>query len=226
MDNDFETELKPVISMMKIGEWKRIYGRGPLAMYVTPCAGGCGKPMLSWTIRPSTVFKCSECRKTESAAATELKEHIASLTKQRRISDAKDAILKLYGETNEYDAAFKAIERAINKPVWFQSCAEVLAAAELIRTKTKAQPQVKIGKWRVDYVLPNLKVLLEVDGGFHDDPRKIEKEKIRDATILKMVGPGWIIVRVPELTIRNELRSLIPMVLERTYKRRNRRHCG
>ncbi len=185
-------------------------------MYETPCSV-CGKPVKTWTKRRDVVFKCQECREQEKEATTVLTRKINTLTLERRLESAKQTIYKQYKNTGEavylqYEKAFEAIKKNLHRPRWFQSVNEVLAAAELIRSGTKARHQVKMGKWYVDFLLPELHAVLEIDGGYHNDVKRKEKDQIKDAAIIAHLGPQWEVVRIKDSLLKENIKQLVPAI--------------
>jgi len=47
--------------------------------------------------------------------------------------------------------------------------------------------------WVIDFVLPDYDLLVEIDGGYHDDPEQKAKDAYRDATLR---GLGFDVLRV------------------------------
>lgn len=209
---EFEIELKSLIAGLSIGEFKKVYGDGGLSMYVTPCAKGCGTPVKSWSRRKNVQFKCSRCKQEEKEVANGLKKRISILTLERRIEASKEYIVKMYGKLDEYEDAFKKIEKHMEKAGWFQSTNEVLVAVELIRSKITARHQVKMGKWRVDFLLPDYKTILEIDGKYHEYKDRGNKDKIKDAAIIASLGPEWEIVRIKDEILKQNLKKLVPAI--------------
>ena len=54
--------------------------------------------------------------------------------------------------------------------------------------------QYKIGRYQVDFLLPEIGVVLEIDGDRHK--YKKNYDNARDAYIKKQLGYGWDIVRI------------------------------
>lgn len=213
----FEQELINVVKGMNVGQWKRVYGSGGLGMYVTPCASECGNPVLSWS-RRKNIFKCAFCRKQEKAKEKELNSKINSLVMEKRIEDSKKMILNQVGSLDEYERSFDIIELKKGEPNWFQSKWEVMAAAELIRLRIKTKHQFSVGKYRVDFLLPDLKIALEIDGGFHEITEYKDKDRKKDAELMRDLGPGWRIVRISHRLLKAEIKELLPKI-KRTIRR-------
>jgi very-short-patch-repair endonuclease len=221
MDQYFRDKVNDLAKKLKPGEWKRLYGSGGTAMWVTSCAGGCGKGVTSWAKKENLRFLCVECREKEKEKDKEVINELSKLNALRRLEIAKQHIEKMYGGISGYLEAFEKVAKKLNTPGWFQSSNEILAAVELIRSKVKARHQVKMGKWKADFVLPELKVVLEIDGGFHKQKDRKEADRIKDLAILASLGPEWEVVRISDDLIKQNLCMLVQAIKE-TVKERKR----
>jgi very-short-patch-repair endonuclease len=213
MDLRLKSEVDKVAKTLKVGEWKKVYGQNAgLEMWATPCHKGCGNGVANWVPKKDMVFICQSCREQEKETGKELQGEIAKLESLRRVAIAKELISKQYGNTRDYDGVFKVIESKLDKPGWFQSANEVLAAAELLRSKINARHQVKMGRWRVDFILPDLKVVLEIDSDYHNDKKRKESDQLKDAAIIANLGPEWEMVRMRDKHLRDNLKQLLPAI--------------
>ena len=75
---------------------------------------------------------------------------------------------------------------------------------ELLRLNHKGIPQQKIGKYKVDFVVKDLKTVIEVDGEIYH--RKINSD--REAMIQVSLGMEWKIKHVPAELIRKDIQKL------------------
>lgn len=208
----FEEQLKELVTGMKPGEWKQVYRNDlGMAMYVTPCVD-CGNPVKNWAKKTDKSFKCKECRKKEKEQSRELTKQISELTLLRRLEKSEQYITKQYGNFIGYEHALKVVNENLSKPGWFQSTNEILAALELIRSSVKARHQVKMGRWHIDFVLPDYNAILEIDGGFHKEKMRKEKDKLKDAAIIAHLGPEWEIVRIRDEMLKSNLKKLVPAI--------------
>lgn len=128
-----------------------------------------------------------------------------------------------------YDEAQTVLEMALNDTGKFQSSQEMMVAMELVRNRVKTKVQHKILRYRVDFLIPDWKVVLEVDGKLHD--YKIKKDSDRDIAILTELNKGdsgWEIIRIPTKYIDSNLKQLIPAIkaLYNERQRLRRKHGG
>lgn len=135
-----------------------------------------------------------------------------------------------YGSISEYkeaaDAVHELAQRDSNK---FASSHEMVAAMELIRNRVKTKVQYPINRRRVDMLLPELKVALEIDGNLHKF--RIGKDSDRDIEIMNYLNEndnGWEVIRIPTIFIEKNITKLVPSI-KQLYKERQelrRKHNG
>lgn len=212
------------IKWMEHGYFEQIqFGLGN-EMYITGCYA-CGKPVKTWVKRNGTIFKCKECRKKEKEKESQLTNEIGRLKVLRRIEKAEELLSKLYGEKilEEYAEGIVHIKENINEKNLFQSTNEVLALIELKRKGVLFEHQVSLGRYRLDFVLPRQKVVLEIDGGFRKQKVVKDRDKIKDMQIVTSLGPAWEIIRISDEVLKKNPRRLataINAVLKERYRLR------
>jgi very-short-patch-repair endonuclease len=67
-----------------------------------------------------------------------------------------------------------------------------------------------MGRYRVDFVLPEKKVVLEVDGTLYHSKGNGD----RDGLIILALGPGWEMVRITDALINRDIVRLVPAIDE------------
>lgn len=138
---------------------------------------------------------CKECaEKVKNRDNEEMQEYIR--LKKRMMFKKALRILESQG-TNmyEYREAIDVVEDHLeNNPDKYDSSYEVLAAIVLVYNRIYVKMQYKIGRYQVDFLLPELLVVLEIDGERHKN-RKLYDTK-RDIYIQNALGEGWDIIRI------------------------------
>lgn len=95
----------------------------------------------------------------------------------------------------EYKEAIEVVRDAVeNKPDNFDSSYEIVAAIVLVQNRVYAKMQYKIGHYQVDFYLPEIGVVLEIDGDRHRYTKGRDRQ--RDKEIKQELGPGWDIIRI------------------------------
>lgn len=203
-------------------------GKG-INMYAYPCADCGTNDAYSWRKTESKPIRCNACRTSAGLAWAERIERGPAEDTAYRIARSEHRLrqslrrIRAQGEIDsEYLPAADKLRKHFSRVGWFQSINEMMAALELVRQGVKARHQVQLGRWKVDFVLPELKVVLEIDGGFHTKKTK-PREDMRDACIIAALGGQWEIVRIREHLLRQKLKQLVPAITTIVDERRKLR---
>lgn len=191
--------------------------------YYPPCRI-CGTPVASWSYIRGTQYVCQECRRE-----LVILEHQTRLDadSDKKLKKLKTAIKRISDKTDikPYKNAIEWVEKNLYKNGWFQSTEEIMTALELIRRNVQAHHQVRVYDYFVDFVLPDYKAVLEIDGKlFHGKDRE-ERERIRDEVVADKFGDGWEVIHIDTDNINMNITKLIPAikaVLKERHKRKNK----
>lgn len=106
-------------------------------------------------------------------------------------------------------------KRIISKKDKFSSLQEAMVAIQLEHQKIKYESQKEISGKKVDFYLPDLKIILEIDGEiYHKDT---DKEFIRDRQIMHEVGEEYEIVHINAESVPRytwNLKEALPYIVE------------
>ena len=185
-------------------------------LYHIPCAK-CGRIVKRKVYNGDKAYYCDICKndlvKKEKALEHELLDEILSKGEQRFFR-AKEKLLKQVGKPEAYANAIRIAETQAN---YYGSIPEAMVAIELIRLGYAIIPQQGIGRYKVDFAIPNEKLIVEVDGGlYHSD---INPD--RDNYIKLCLGLDWEIVHIPAEWVSKDIRRL-GKVLKEVEKKRQR----
>ena len=166
----------------------------------------CGKEFESGSIKK---YSCKECD-----------ENVRLVKKLKMLDKAEYSLTHIIGKngikfniniSKEVDIIKKRVESGIDN---FSSKPEAIVALQLERRGIRYESQKSIGGKNVDFYLPNMKIVLEIDGElYHTD----ENEKfIRDRAIMRALGEKYEIVHieaslVPSFTWKLDI--AIPMLV-------------
>ena len=115
---------------------------------------------------------------------------------------------------SKYEKAIEVVHKNLYKDNWFESTEEIMVAIELLKNNVKLRHQVKVGIYRVDFVLENEKVILEIDGKiFHTEKTK-PKEQVRDNILLMKFGLAWEVIRITDEYVNNNIKKLLPAIIK------------
>lgn len=182
----------------------------PFVKYVISC-WTCGTKVEVEDASFSVRAYCEPCEKAYNEKKTaDLKEYVrlkALIMHERalRMLEKQDAKLYLYKEASEV-----VLEFALMPGERFSSSHEMVAAMELLRNRIKVKTQQTVGQYRVDFVIPEMHVILEVDGYMHKTSKI--KDSQRDIDLRKTLGLEWEIVRISTKHIEEHASKLVQAI--------------
>lgn len=186
---------------------RRETSRYPLTRIVAPC-WSCGEKVEVGSINPDYRAFCAPCEKEYLAKkGADLKEYVrlkALIMHERamRMLEKQHASLYMYKEASEV-----VLEFALQPGEKFSSSHEMVAAMELIRNQIKIKTQQTVGDYRVDFIIPSMEVVFEVDGYMHRTTKI--KDSQRDIELRQTLGATWEIVRIGTNDIEKHVNKLI-----------------
>lgn len=185
-----------------IAQTKEKYG----FIYLIPCEV-CGEIIKNRHYSRIRNYICSCCRSKVLKKEKMLLDHLegiidGSTTHTKRFEKAVANIKQQVVNFKSYE---KAIELAKKRTEMYGSVPEAMVAIELLKNKHRIIPQQKIAKYRVDFALPDLKKIIEIDGEIYH--RNIYKTD-REAIIQLSLGFEWGIIHIPAELIAKDIRKL------------------
>lgn len=138
---------------------------------------------------------CESCaEKVEKQHKEEFETYIR-LKKRMMFYKALTILEKQNAYMYKLKEAIDVVEEHLTKnPDKYDSSYEVLASIILVHNRIYSKRQYKIGKYMVDFFLPEHGVVLEIDGERHKYQKGHDQK--RDEYIKKELGPGWNIIRI------------------------------
>ena len=139
---------------------------------------------------------CSKCMKeVMEQEEAELNEYVR-LKKREMFKKALATLEKQATDMYEYKEAIDVVDDYLSEhPDKFDSSYEVLAAIILVHNRIYSKMQYRIGRYQVDFLLPELFVVLEIDGERHAYNKRHDTK--RDIQLQQALGDGWDIIRIP-----------------------------
>lgn len=195
-------------------------GKGGYTKYY-PLCHICDAEVMSYKYVSGHKYTCKQCKLEMKSTDVETRQRINYKVKERKLENALKRFEKCrYYNTNKYEEAINKTHEILHTDGWFDSTEEIMVAIELVQKKIKFHHQVRFGRYRVDFVLPDLKIVLEVDGTiFHTDKTK-DKEKIRDNMIILALGPEWEVIRITDEHINKNVTRLT-QAIKKIMQQRN-----
>lgn len=177
-------------------------------------------------MKPSNYHRsyCAHC--LEELYKQEEEEHnlYIKLKKREMFRKAVDTLEKQETDMYDYKPAIDVVEKYVDaNPDKIDSSYEVLAAIILVHNRYYSQMQYKVGKYQVDFLLPELLVVLEIDGERHKANAK--RDRKRDAEIRAQLGEHWEIIRIDTDMLDKDAKKL-PNAIEAVLKYREANHVN
>lgn len=154
---------------------------------------------------------CDGCQQKISLEYdSDLKEYLrlkSKLMVNRAIRILENQNIDVY----EYEEAIHTVsDYAAKNSEKFMSAHEVLTAIILIANEVETKVQFKIKNYQVDFCLPTLKIVLEIDGYMHDHSKL--KDSRRDIEVRQQLGDDWEIVRIPTRYIEQKVEIIVEAI--------------
>lgn len=211
--SDFCEAISDGINYIESG----LYGNGHI-IYLIPCLK-CGTEIRSYTYLHGKKYYCKDCKYKMTRRRGDIPKEIAeTLTSAEK--RFYSGILRLKEQKINLDNCQVEISQIRSQMHGRNYCSaeEVMAGIWLLKNKIKFDHQYYIKPYWVDFALPNLKIVLEIDGSFYHQCRR-EKDKGRDVFIRKQLGNEWEIIRIDAKLIDVNIRKLIPAI-NKLYEKR------
>lgn len=186
-------------------------------------------PNLKWERSRKAKYEwyrcyCDSCfKKIQAEEAKERKEYV-KLKKREMFRKACANLEKQNVNMYEYRDAIFTVEKEVNKkPDQFDSSYEVLAEIILVHNNIYAKMQYKVGDYQVDFLLPEKRVVLEIDGDRHKTRKGYDS--VRDEYIVKKLGADWQVIRIPT-ELLDKRAEKIPEAIKRVKEYRATKHVN
>jgi len=178
----------------------------------------CGTLVPKMNKEPLNRIFCRDCAEEHYKEITEAKERYINLRTKLMFENALMILEKQNVKMYKYIDAAETIKEVIEKGLkQFDSAHEIVAVMELLRNKIRVKIHPTVGKYKIDFTLPELFVVLEIDGYMHNF-KKLEDTN-RDIEIRKELGAEWEVVRIPTKYIESNVKALVKAIKEiRHYK--------
>lgn len=189
--------------------------RGYIVYYKIPCHL-CGKTYGSRQYTGNRIYLCPTCRELKKAKQKAFVEQLelsipdAETKEEKRYRKAVEAIEKQCGSLKGYEESIEVCRKATFK---YGSVPEAMLAIELVRNGYRIIPQQKVGKYHVDFALPNEKLIIEVDGSIYHTNK--QKELEREGSINFAIGLDWHFIHLPAESISKDVRKVVRLLKKR-----------
>ena len=180
-------------------------------VFLVPCSR-CGETMEVLVYGRQKKYVCDRCKANEAHRKREVESAWFDVIEEKgehRFNRALDEIQRQVDSFAPYERAARLARKAQGK---YGSVPEAMVAVELARIGLSFIPQQKILRYRVDFYIPKIKLIIEVDGEvFHAN----DKKSSREAEIQIAMGFDTRILHIPAGMIRKDIRKLKPLIEKR-----------
>lgn len=194
-----------------------IRANGTYTFYTVKCEK-CGEKIKTLKYSRDTKYICSDCKDKDKAKAKYAKAEYRNQKKQRQFKAAVGIIKKQIKyerqKQEDYTNAIDEVKKKIDNGCEFDSKEEMLAAILLEKSNINYLPQAKIGTYKVDFAIPDYKIILEIDGVCYHNYSNYYKDREREKEILLRLGPSWKIVRLTDNEIDYNILYLDELLFE------------
>lgn len=167
---------------------------------------------------------CKNCMKEVLAKESEERKLYIKLKKREMFRKAVKLLEEQHTDMYEYQEAIGVVQDFIEDNAdKFDSSYEVLTAIVLVRNRIYSKMQYKVGRYQVDFLLPDLLVVLEIDGERHK--HKKDYDSVRDKEIKKILGPHWEIIRIDTDNLDKNAKK-IPEAIDKILEYRETNHIN
>lgn len=179
----------------------------------------CDKDVKSWNYSSKLQYTCKECKLEMKLADKKDRIDNNRESKERKLTNAIGRI-KTKACIDKYEKAITIVESKLHTDGWFQSTEEIMAALELLKNGIGFNHQVKIGKYKADFVIKSEKIVLEIDGTLYHTKETVKREIIRDDIIVLSLGFDWDVIRITDTLINQDITKLV-RAFRKVKERRN-----
>lgn len=141
-------------------------------------------------------YMCEECRiKMKKVKQLQMLDNAISLLK-------KGGTSPYWSKTKHngyYDEQYMSLFKNILDNTIFDSKYEIIMAIIFEKNNVLYELHKRFGKRIVDFALPDLKIIVEVDGILYHQNES--EEFLREREIMRACGEDWEIIRIPEIDI-------------------------
>lgn len=189
--------------------------------YYYPHCSECDTEVFSLSYIRGRKYTCKECK--DKKYFTDKKKSIdrSNEAKERKFENALKRIQSVVGsmKMGEYETAIETVRKVLYRDGWFESTEEIMAAIELVKNNVRIRHQVKVNRYRADFVLPDQKIILEVDGHVFHTKETREKERVRDSILVLAFGSDWEVIHITDDRINEDITRLVPAIKKISSKR-------
>ena len=170
---------------------------------------------------------CLQCQRKHAKEYRETVDEYLKLKSQVMFERAMRMMEHGGADMTKYKRYALAVQKhQADNPDLYKSTHEIIAAVVMLEQDYDFEMNYKIGEFVVDMYIPDLHIIVEIDGYLHDWNKL--KDSNRDVKLRQMLGAEWEVVRIPTKYIEQNPPAIPKAVLTLAAdKRRIRKeNCG
>lgn len=166
----------------------------------------------SFSDYPSVRHFCSSCFIKRNKELNKIRAEYALLKKklmlERAVKILEKQDLNIYNYKDIIDDMSAYIEENPDK---FDSSHEMIAAIILVDNCVKAKMQYKLDRYKLDFYIPDYKIVLEIDGDMHKN--NLYRDNQRDIRVRELLGHDWETVRIGTKYLEQNAKALVDAMI-------------
>lgn len=167
----------------------------------------CGKPIPPEQFEGQTRRYCEKCYDEYSEELKPITSQYIILKNRIMFERAMRIMEKARADMTRYRKHANAVMRhARDNPEQYRSADEMIAAVILFEAGYDIRMNYAVGHYRVDILIPDLHICLEVDGERHKHSHAADGK--RDVEIRSKLGKAWEVIRIPTKYIEDQPEKL------------------
>lgn len=175
----------------------------------------CGEPIPHDDFSGQTRRFCEKCYEEYAEEYEPIKVQYAILRNRIIFERAMRIMERAKADMTRCQKYANAVmKHSRDNPEQYRSADEMIAAIILLAEGHEIQMNTPVGHYRVDLLIPDMKIALEVDGDRHKYTKGYEGK--RDTEIRAKLGKAWEIVRLPVKYIEEQPEK-IPEAIKALY---------
>jgi len=188
--------------------------------YYYPVCHVCGiREVKCLSYKKALKYTCKECKIENTLKERKNRNDMSFIAKQKKLENALKRMNIICVKNSVYERAYNIVNKNLGHEGWFQSTEEIMVALELLKQNIKVRHQVKFGRYKADFVLPEEKIVLEVDGMAFHNKSTVQKEIIRDNLIILSLGADWEVIRISDKNINTNVKKILTAIKQVKLKR-------
>ena len=172
-----------------------------------PICRNCGNECNVTAYISGNEYTCAQCNNAQKFFQKEERQNrmMDRAVKKIRSFNIHKSVLQ------EYEQCIEVIKKKLKSGMKLDSKEEAMVAIQLEKDGISYETQVSIADHKVDFILRDLRMIIEVDGGlYHVDE---ERDQVIDERITEELGSDWEIIRISDDYVNDYITAIGSAIL-------------